>query len=141
MEPFKLVRQSISGVECQFEYIPARKVGEASEYRVRHGNNGTYTRWFRTPNIFGMINTLGFNASPVTSMHDFAFESHFGRALLPLNRKMVTYLSNTAGKNPTSAKLFAQVKNLGEDKWALPSVAVAKPDVYAYMAKIAQRYI
>lgn len=144
IETKKFIRQSLAGVEYQFEYVPTpinlRKDTNGAhnvvtEYRVRRGAVGTWTRWFKTLDIGNMIRALGFSSAP-SLVSDFEFEARLGRGEITLNRKMVARLANTVGLNAMRAHLYSRVKRVDEQTWVIPSSAVTDQDTYLELKKI-----
>jgi hypothetical protein len=148
MEPKKLIRLSLSGVEYQFEYIPTpihlkRDTNGAhnavTEYRVRRGGVGTWTRWYKTNDIGNTIQNLGFGRRAATVLNDFTFESILGRGEIPVSRNIVVKLSNAAGFHPAATHLFSRLKKTGDDAWALPSSALVDREAYAYLKELIRK--
>ena len=145
-EPRKLIRRSLSGQEYQFEYIPAPIRAErggthtaVTEYRVRRGVVGTWTRWFKTRDIGNTIQSLGFKSAP-SLMGDFTFESILGRGEITLNKKIVTRLANASGGDTTATHLFSRLKRTGESSWVMPSSAVVDQGAFQYLKELIRKY-
>lgn len=144
-EPRKLTRQSLSGQEYQFEYIPSPIRAErggvhtaVTEYRIRRGGYGTYTRWFKTRDIGNTIRSFGFTSAP-SLMGDFTFEATLGRGEIFLPKKIVSKLANAAGMNPQATHLYSRLKRAGNDSWVLPSSAVVDQQAYMYMKELIRK--
>jgi hypothetical protein len=145
-DPRKLTRQSLSGQEYQFEYIPTPirlerdtngQHNVVTEYRVRRGGYGTWTRWFKTRDIGNTIQAFGFIPKP-NLLHDFRFESVLGRGEINLPKAIVSKLANASGMDSNATHLFSRLKRSGEDTWILPSSAVVDQDAYQYLKKLIQ---
>lgn len=134
MNTRKLTRQSLNGTEYQLEYIPV-PARSATEYRVRRGAHGTWTRWINTHRISTVIQNLGFG-NHSNELHDFAFEALLGRGVINLNKAMVKRIADNAGMNATSARVFSRLKQNSEDSWTLPASAVSDEIVFNYLKNI-----
>lgn len=149
-EPLKLTRLSLSGTEYQFEYIPTPidlkrdtngRHNAVTEYRIRRGGYGAWTRWFKTYDIGNTIRSFGFVKNPdgtiaATMLSDFTFEVLMGRGEIILNKPMVRMLSNNVGVNHTAAHLFSRLKSINPAHWILPSSAVVDKETYVYLKRV-----
>lgn len=140
METTKLTRQSLRGVEYQIEYKPAAPRVQ-TEYRVRRGSNGTWTRWISTLNIHNVLQHLGFcDRIQLGLVHDFAFESILGRGEIVLPTDVVTTITRNLKLNPLSVHVYSRLKRAGDNEWILPSSAITNRGVFDYVRRIIYNY-
>jgi len=140
METTKLTRRSLRGIDYQIEYTHvAPRV--KSEYRVRRGHNGTWTRWIQTMNVHNVLQHLGFSSwVDVKPVHDFAFEAILGRGETYLTKAMVQSITRGLKVNPISAHVYSRLKPAGDDTWILPSSAISNKDVFDYVRRVIYTY-
>jgi hypothetical protein len=120
----KKVRQSLSGeTEYQIEY-KVKSAGLLSEYRVRRGARGTWTKWFRTQNIGLLLFNLGFDGDNLSLLNDFYFESYFGRGMIRLNKMAATAIVDLAGIDEIYTHFYSRLKQVSDDLWVLPASAL-----------------
>lgn len=140
----KRTRLSKDGkTEYQIEY-KIRSAGWLSEYRLRGGTRGTWTKWFRTQDIYLLLDKLGFmeqgfTAVPATLLNDFYFESHFGRGQIQINYPMFKAIALNVGTNDTCTELYAAVKQLSTDRWIIPASALTTKRVYDHLERVMVR--
>lgn len=142
MNTQKLTRTSIRGTEYQIEYTPT-KVGTATEYKVRRGTNGTWTKPLKTSNMNTVLVNLGFTFyNPLFGgTYDFAFESLLSRGEIYLNEDAVTYLANTVGENQLSAHCYSRLKSSSDREWVLPSSAITDNRIFEYVLTLIKAHV
>lgn len=129
----KRTRYSRDGaVEYQLEF-KEKSAGNLSEYRVRHGVKGTWTKWYRTQSIPKLLDSLGFNTSAPTWSNDFCFESYFGRGEIQINRQMFKVIAGTAGYHPVNTHLYSRLKRVTDDLWIVPASALETRRIYEHL--------
>ena len=134
-QSLKSTRQSTNGrTEYQIEYIPR---GSRSEYRLRRGGFGTWTRWFQNDNLQSVLESCGFNVSTtLTLLHDFYFEAHFGRGMIRLSVPMVQQIARNALLNAEGRHAYSRLKQVGTDEWVIPSSAIESEQIFWYLHQV-----
>lgn len=134
----KATRKSKDGTkEYQIEY-KINSAGQLSEYRVRRGARGTWTKWFRTQNIGNLLDKLGFAKYVINLSHDFYFESYFGRGRISINKHILKRLADD--KNIPSSELFASVLPWDGTYWGIPSSAVDTKPNFQYLESLFKEF-
>lgn len=131
----KSTRQSTDGkLVYQIEYIPR---SHKSEYRMRRGGYGTWTRWFQNDNLQEVLESCGFNVSTtLTLLHDFYVEAHFGRGTIRLTQPMVKRITEDALLNAEGRHVYSRLKQTGVDSWVIPSSAIDTERIFWYLHTI-----
>lgn len=138
MKTIKLTRQSLSGIEYQIEYIPAR-TGDTSEYKVRRGRVGTYTTPIQTKNVKQILFNCGFGIDQkVRFWNDVYFESLFGRGMITLNKPVVRRINNQLSLSWRARHIYSRLKHVSEEQWELPASAVKDNDIRQFLLHIIQ---
>lgn len=135
----KSTRTSLFGVEYQIEY-KVKSAGQLSEYRVRRGSRGTWTKWLRTQNVDLLLKNLGF-AGTVTLLNDFYFESYFGRGEIRLNAGMVGSIVNAAGRDEILTHFYSRIKKISDESWVLPASALETKRMFDVLKTIIESHV
>ncbi len=140
MDVLRLTRLSEDRqTEYQIEYVERPY---KSEYRMRRGAYGSYTRWFSADDLQALLQNCGFiGDAKATLLTDYFVESHFGRGIIRLNYGIVLELSAGAPMNAMCRHLYARVKQIDYDNWQIPSSAVESVKLFWFLHDIIQRHI
>ena len=121
--------------EYQIEY-KQRSVGFLSEYRVRRGIVGTWTKWFQTRNMHNVLRNLGFGNATPSLLNDFYFVSYFGRGQIQIDWDILKVIVSTVGVNPLSDHLYSRIKKVGDNEWIIPSSALETKALFKHLRNI-----
>lgn len=135
MDTLKSTRKSYDGLtEYQIEYTLR---GRNSQYRMRRGNYGSYTHWYKTDDIGDFLYNCGFNTvKPVSLLEDFYVESHFGKGIIKLTTKMAQDFAQAALQmNAVSRHVYSRMKQVGGNEWCLPATVIENDEHFSYIYK------
>lgn len=125
--------------EYQIEYSVR---GKNSEYRMRRGAYGTWTRWFSVEDLEALLKNCGFTSrANISLLTDYFVESHFGRGYIRLNYGTVLELSTCASVNAVCRHIYSRVKQVDDSTWQIPSTAVETTEAFWYLYDIMRKFV
>jgi len=131
MKTIRIKRLSTRNQEYQLEYIKMNPMSWEADYRVRHGNSGSWISWRKTKHLEKTLKRLGFIGS-VDLSSDMEFERMFNRGFIILSKSIIRRFINDGR---LGSVLYSYAKR-SDDKWVLPSRAFQPELNYKYLKKV-----
>ena len=122
----------------QVEYKEIQK-GKKSEYRLRRGARGAWTKWYQGNGIELLIYHLGFTSLRRNLLNDFLVEVYFSRGEIKMTPEMVVGLLES--KAELSNYFYAKITKHSDKYWVIPANAVKTEEHHRWLKKFFSKFV